>query len=64
MGAVVKHVYLDALIESYIAVLGRLKGLTCPDCVAAHDAVCDEINRLRKLQTDAGHADYYVRKAA
>lgn len=57
-----KRVYLDALIESYIAVLGRLD-----DATGESDswlAVYNEIKRLRKLQTDAGHADYYERRAA
>lgn len=49
----------DALIESYIAVLGRV-GRDGD----AYVVVWKEIQRLRKLQTDAGHADYYVRLAA
>jgi len=55
----VKHVYLDALIESFITMLGRLGNDSDAYITVAH-----EIQRLRKLQTDAGHADYYVRLAA
>lgn len=57
--AAVKHVYLDALIESFITMLGRLGNDSDAYITVAH-----EIQRLRKLQTDAGHADYYVRLAA
>jgi hypothetical protein len=55
----VKRVYLDALIDSYLTVMARLDEHS-DDWLTARS----EVDRLRKLQTDAGHLDYYQRRAA
>ena len=51
-----KRLYLDALIESYVIYSQRSF-----DCLLD---VNDEIQRLCKLQRDAGHKDYFERLAA
>lgn len=58
---VVKRLYLDALIESYIVMRERLRDEYPDD---AYMRVVDEITRLCEVQRGLGHKDYFERLAA
>ena len=69
-GGVVKHVYLDALIESYLKHCSRGGDVvrdggkfTFRAATKEYLSVREEVQRLCEIQRGLGHKDYFERAA-